>query len=95
MVFFGAKIRFFPTGCRKPPKPMRGKNVSFGRDSQDSDRFWPSIGHPLAIMKNLNGQLSHIHISTDIRVSVDDEHLAVHLHANLFMLLMILNVFGG
>ncbi len=53
------------------------------------------FGHPLAIMKNLNGQLSHIHISTDIRVSVDDEHLAVHLHVNLFMLLMILNVFGG
>jgi hypothetical protein len=38
-------------------------------------------------MKNLNGQLSHIHRSTDLRVSVDDEHLAVHSHANLFMLL--------
>jgi UDP:flavonoid glycosyltransferase YjiC (YdhE family) len=36
------------------------------------------FGNPFAMMKNLNGQLSHIHRSIDIRVSLDDEHLAIH-----------------
>jgi hypothetical protein len=39
------------------------------------------------------------HRSTDIRVSVDDEHLSIHSHANLFprssCCFMILIMFGG
>jgi len=34
--------------------------------------------HSFAMIKNLNGHLSHIHKSIDIRVSLDDEHLVVH-----------------
>jgi hypothetical protein len=47
--------------------------------------FWAQIcktmmgfGHPFARMKNLTGQLAHIHTSTNIRVLLDNEHLAVH-----------------
>jgi hypothetical protein len=44
----------FSDWLRETTKTYEGKNVSFGTDSQDS------FGHPFAIMKNLNGQLSHI-----------------------------------
>jgi hypothetical protein len=36
------------------------------------------FGHPFARMKNFTSQLAHIHTSTNIRVLLDDEHLAVH-----------------
>jgi hypothetical protein len=51
VIFFGAKIRFFPTGCGKPRKPMRGKTFLLGQIHKTVMGF----GHPFAIMKNLNG----------------------------------------
>jgi hypothetical protein len=41
------------------------------------------FGHPIAMIKNLNGHLSLIHKSIDIRVSLDDEHLVVYFACTL------------
>lgn len=81
-VFFWSENSRFSDWLQETTKTYGGEKRFFW------DRFtrqWWVLA--IAIMKNLNGQLSHIHRSTDLRVLVDDEHLAVHSHANLFMLL--------
>jgi hypothetical protein len=41
------------------------------------------FGNPFFRMKNFNDKLSHIHESTNIRVSLNDEHLNVHFACQL------------
>jgi hypothetical protein len=38
---------------------------------------------PFVLMKNFHDKLSHIHKSTEIRVSINDEHLDVHFACQL------------
>jgi hypothetical protein len=94
-LFFGVKFAFFRLAAGNHENLWGGKTFLLGQIHNTVMGF----GHPFTIMKNLNGQLLHIHRSTDIRVSVDDEHLAIHSHTNLFpsspCCFMILNVFGG
>jgi len=78
--FFLSKNSLFLTGCGAPQEPLREKNFFLGQ----IPKTVMSFGHPFTTMESQwPVELSHIHKSTDIRVLLDDEHLAVHFACQL------------